>query len=342
MNELDERCQKILWAIIQTHISSNCPIGSRTVMKNFSMSISSATIRNAMADLEELGYVTQPYTSAGRIPTEKGYRLYVDSLLRECTSINKRLLQQIICKLRSIEKDINKLIKETSKTLSVFSNYIGIATHPKSENMVLKRIEFLRHTNNKILSVLISEDGIVKNKIIVLEEDIFTQRQLDKINRYLNNKLRGLTVREIKDRILFQMAQEKRLCDRLIDKALVLCKKAIEMETENYGEIFGVFNVPDFATMEQIKEIFRAIEEKHLMVKLLDKIVISEGVQVFIGSENFLLEMKDLSVVLSTYNDGQRPLGAIGIIGPTRMNYLKVIPFVNHTAKALTQILSEG
>lgn len=342
MNELDERCQKILWAIIQTHISNNCPIGSRTVMKNFSMSISSATIRNAMADLEELGYVIQPHTSAGRIPTEKGYRLYVDSLLKECASINKQLLRQIIYKLRSIEKDINKLIKETSKTLSIFSNYVGIATHPKAESMILKRIEFLRHMDNRILSVLISEDGVVKNRVIVLEEDVLTQRQLDKINCYLNNKLRGLTIKEIKDRILFQMAQEKRLCDKLIDKALMLCKKAVETETENYGEIFGVFNVPDFATVEQIKEIFRAIEEKHLMVKLLDKITISEGVQVFIGSENFLLEMKDLSVVISTYNDGRRPLGAIGIIGPTRMNYLKVIPFVNHTAKALTQILSEG
>jgi len=342
MNELNERCQKILWAIIQSHISSNCPIGSRTVMKNFSMPISSATIRNAMADLEEMGYVTQPYTSAGRIPTEKGYRLYVDSLLKECTSINKQLLEQIIYKLRSIERDINKLIKEASKTLSAFSNYIGIATHPRAEGMILKHIEFLKHMNNKILSVLISKDGIVKNRIIVLEKDEFTQRQLDRINCYLNNRLRGLTIKEIKENILSQMDQEKRLCDRLIDKALMLCKKAMEMETEDYGEIFGVFNVPDFAPMEQIKEIFRAIEEKHLIVKLLDKITASEGVQVFIGSENFLLEIKDLSVVLSTYNDGQRPLGAIGIIGPTRMNYHKVIPFVNHTAKALTQILSEG
>lgn len=347
MNELDERSKKILWAIIQSYISCEGPVGSRTVMKRYPIGLSSSTIRNTMADLEGLGYVAQPHTSAGRIPTEKGYRVYVNFLLEERTSsivnINKQLLQHLFNKLRDIEKDINKLIKETSRTLSIYSKYLGVATHPKPEGMVLRQIEFIKHRNNKILSILISEDGVVKNKVITLEDKTFTHQQLDTISRYLNSELKGLTLGEIKAKIVSQISREKIICDKLIANALALCKKAIELETENMfysGEISGTWNLPDFASMKQIKDIFKAIEEKHFIVKLLDKLSSSEGVQVFIGSENILSEMRELSVVASVYNDGHRALGTIGIIGPTRMDYEKVIPLVALTAKTLTQIFS--
>lgn len=345
MSGLDERGKKILWAIIQSYIASNGPIGSRTVTKKYSLSLSPATIRNTMADLEELGYITQPYTSAGRIPTEKGYRIYVNAILKKhALSINNRkLLQQLFNRLRIIEKDINKLIREASKTLSAFSCYLGVATQPKVEEITLKRIEFLKHERNKVFGVLISEEGIVKNKIIFLEEKAFTQKTLDKIAKYLNNELTGLTLREIKAKIISHISKEKTTCNRLIMNALMLCKKAIAWETENIfyiGEISGTCNLPDFTNMKQIKELFKAIEDKHLMVKLLDKMAGSEGVQVFIGSENIFSEMKELSMVGSTYNDGHRALGTIGVIGPTRMNYKKVIPIVDLTARTLTQILS--
>lgn len=345
MSGLDERGKKILWAIIQSYIAYNGPIGSRTVTRKYSLGLSSATIRNTMADLEELGYITQPYTSAGRIPTERGYRVYVNTILKKHTlSINKILLQQLYNRLRIIEKDINKLITEASKTLSTFSHYLGVATPPKAEEITLKRVEFIRHDRNKVLGVLISEEGIVKNKIILLEGESFTRKQLDKIAKYLNNELTGLTLREIKAKIISQISEEKIICNKLIISALTLCKKIIAWETENMfyiGEISGTCNLPDFATMKQIKELFKAIEDKHLMVKLLDKMADSEGVQVFIGSENILSEMRELSIVASTYNDGYHPLGSIGVIGPTRMNYELVIPIVDLTAKTLTQILSE-
>ncbi len=346
MTVLDERSLKILWAVTESYIASNGPVGSRTVTRKYSFALSPATIRNTMADLEELGYIIQPYTSAGRIPTERGYRLYVNSILKKyrlAKNKRKKLLKQLSDNLPSIEKDVHKLIRDVSKTLSDLSHYLGVATPPKEEDITLKRIEFIKHERKKVFGILISDEGIIKNKLIYMEE-LFTQKQLNKIARYLNNELTGLTLGEVRARIISQISREKTICNELIINALILCKKLIEWDTENIfhsGEISGAANLPDFANMTQIKELFRAIEDKHLMVKLLDKMTGSEGVQVLIGSESTISEMKELSMVGSTYNDGNRTLGTIGVIGPTRMNYEMVIPIVDLTAKTLTQILSE-
>lgn len=343
MNILDQRSKKILWAIIESYISHDGPVGSRTVTRKYSFGLSPATIRNTMADLEEMGYITQPYTSAGRIPTEKGYRLYVDSILkRNSLYENHKLLNRLFLKLRTIEKDINNLTKEASKTLSLFSHYVGLATPPKNEDITLRKIEFIQYNKNKINGILITEEGIVRNKIITIDEPL-NQKQLDKITNYLNGELSGLTIGEIKSKIIAHLNEEKKVCDTLILNALDFCRKVIEWEIDTtfyLGEISGTCNLPDFANMKQIKQLFKAIEDKHLMVQLLEKMSFCEGVQVFIGSENVISEIRELSMVASTYNDGRRTLGTIGIIGPTRMNYEKVIPIVSLTAKTLTQILS--
>lgn len=344
MTELDERSKKILCAVIKSYIDLNGPVGSRIVTKRFSFGLSPATIRNTMADLDDLGYLTQPYTSAGRVPTDKGYRLYVDTLLKEHSlSPNKTFLQYLSKRLRSIKKDINRLIEDASKTLSAFSHYLGVAIPPQTEEIILKQIEFIKHREDKVLCILISEEGTVKNKIIALDE-ILTQRGIDRITKYLNHELTGLTLKEIKTKIISQMAMEKTICDRLIANALRMCRKAITGVTEYTAYMDGVsgaYNLPDFATIAQIKKIFKALEDKHLIAKLLDKIANSEGIQVFIGSENILPEMKEFSMVVSTYNDSHIARGTIGVIGPTKMNYEHVIPIVDHTAKTLTQILSE-
>ncbi|HDH00331.1 MAG TPA: hypothetical protein ENG80_00785 [Nitrospirae bacterium] len=238
---------------------------------------------------------------------------------------------------------MSNLLKETSKTLSAFSHYLGIATSPKAEEITLKSIKFLKYDKHRVFSVLISEEGIVKDKIIFLKES-FSQKLLDKAANFLNSELAGLTLREAKLKILALISEEELTCNNLIHNALALCRQAIALETEDMlyaGEISGASNLPDFANMKQIKELFKAIEEKHLMVTLLDKMIDSEGVQVFIGSENSYSEMNELTMVGSTYNDGSRVLGTLGIIGPTRMNYEKIIPIVDLTAKTLTRILSK-
>ncbi len=341
MGELSERSKKILWAIIQSHIACNAPVGSFMVTKKFSLGLSSATIRNTMADLEELGYVTQPYTSAGRVPTERGYKLYVKTLLKEpALAIDKILFQKLSSKLRLIEKDINRLVKEAAKTLSSLSRYLAIVTSPRIDEMILKHIKFIKYGKKKALCILISEEGMIKNKVIDLKE-IHSQKQLDKIAEYLNKELNVLTLREAREKIISQLFKEKMSCDKLISSALLMCKD-ITAGADNISMdgLSGTCNLPDFTSMQQIKEILKAIEDKHLMIKSLHQVSGTQGVQVFIGMENILPAMKDLSMVISTYNDKKRACGAIGIIGPTRMNYKKLIPIVDHTAKTLTQILS--
>lgn len=343
MKKLDERRKKILWAIIQSHIDLNTPIGSKYITKHFAIGLSPATIRNTMAKLEELGFITQPHTSAGRIPTEKGYRFYVDALMEEHTlSINSDLTNKLSRQLIGTGSSNDMLIKEAAKTLSMFSHYLAIATPPKLDDAVLKRIKFIKHENRKILVVLMSDDGIVNNRIIELDK-VYSQRKLDMASQYLNSRFCGLSIKKVREKIAYQLYKEKTLYDELIENLLYLCKEIIPAEHEGFSlnSLSGASNLPDFATMKQIKEILRAIEDKHFMLKLLKQVSGSEGTRVIVGMENILPAMKELSLVISTYSDKQLASGAIGIIGPTRMNYRMLIPMVDETAKALTQILSK-
>ncbi len=342
MSNLDERRKKILWAVIQSHIDLNIPIGSILITRRFPIGLSPATIRNTMAKLEEFGYITQPHTSAGRVPTEKGYRYYVDTLLKDHSlSLNSALSDKLFERLSVIKKDDKILIKEVAQTLSSVSHYVAIATPPKIENIIFQRIKFIRYEKNKVLTILVFKEGISNNRIIELD-NIYTQKQLDNAANYLNNSFSGLTIKKVREKIAYRMYKERKVCNELIADTLTICKDMSILSSDNFSlnELSGTCNLPDFATMKQIKEILRAIEDKNFMLKLLNLISNSKGVKVFVGMENILPSMKELSMVVSTYRDKKYDCGAIGIIGPTRMNYRKMIPIVDHTAKALTQILS--
>lgn len=338
--KLSERNEQILLAIIQTHIVSNSPVGSLKVTKRFSFNLSPATIRNAMAELEEMGYVTQPHTSAGRIPTERGYRYYVDMLLKEYAS-NKNLLDNLYERLQSLEKDFHKMIIETSKALSLTTKYLSIVTPPRTEEIILKHVRFIRYDKTKTLCIFISEGGIIKNKVVTLKK-ICSQRQLERITNYLNNRFSGATLREIKNNILTQISREKIVCDRLITNALITFKDMINWENDDLlGGLTGTSNLPDFVDIKRIKDILKAIEDKQLMLKLIKQISTSEGLQVLVGLQDVAPSMKEMSLVASTYTDRLNAKGTIGIIGPTRMNYKRLIPIVEQTANTLTQVLTE-
>ena len=344
MNKLDERRKKILWAIIQSHIDLNVPVGSILITRRFSFGLSSATIRNTMAKLEQLGYIIQPHTSAGRVPTEKGYRFYVNSLLEEYSrSTDAALSDELSRKFRVVKNDNLLLIKEAAKTLSSFSQYLAIATPPKIDDIIFQRIKFIKYENKKVLTIIISDEQVVKNKTIELDK-IHTQKQLDSASDYINNRFSGLTIKRVKEKIAYQLYKEKLVRDELITNLLFLCKDIVTPEAGSFtsGELAGTSNLPDFVTMKQIKGILKAIEDKNFMLKLLTQISESQGPQVVVGMGNILPVMKELSMVVSTYNDKKYFSGAIGIIGPTRMNYQRVIPVVDDTAKALTRILSEA
>lgn len=341
MNNLDKRHKEILRAIIQGHIDLNIPIGSILLTQRFPIDLSPATIRNTMAKLEEAGYIRQPHRSAGRIPTEKGYRFYVDSLLEKRSfTITPALSDELSSRLRTIAMDNRKLIREAALTLSSFSHYLAIATPTGMENIAFQRIKFIKYDNRKILTVLISEDGMVKNKIIELDK-VYSQKELDMAADKLNNKFSGLSIKKVKEKLAYQLHWERTFYDELINDLMILCGDIIVSQTESFSEgLTGTSNLPDFASIKQIKEVLRAIEDKQFMLKLLTHIS-GTKTRVMVGMKDILPAMKDFSMVVSPYNDRNIICGVIGIIGPTRMNYRKLIPVVDHTAKELTQILSK-
>jgi heat-inducible transcriptional repressor len=339
----EDRIHKILWAVVESYISSPDPVGSRFVTKKYEFNLSAATIRNAMADLEELGFLQQPHTSAGRIPTDKGYRFYVDCLSRRESEADVHLTNEVIRRLKNIRNDINSLLEEASKMLSTFSHYLGVALSPKPEKTTFRGINLFTYKEGRVVAVLLTDEGMVKNKIIRLDTGDLTQRDLNRISDFLNSEFAGQTLDDITDRIIKEMYREKILCDTLIARAIRICEEAFSFD---YGTVFisglsEVLGLPDFSDLQRIKEISKAIEDKHRIVKLLDMLSRSEGVQVVIGSENPASEMKKLSFVLSTYKEGDRPIGTIGVIGPTRMDYLKAITVVDTTARFITRVLSE-
>ena len=338
----DERIYRVLWAVVESYITNPDPVGSRFVTKKYAFNLSPATIRNIMADLEDMGFLSQPHTSAGRVPTDKAYRFYVDYLAQKEGTADVTLMDEIIRKLENIRTDVNALLKETSRTLSTFSHYLGVALPPNPNNTTLKGINLFKYKERQVMVVLMTDEGIVKNKIIQLDPDL-TQHDLNRISEYLNSEFTGLTLDEIRSNVLREMHRDKAVCDTLISRAIRICREALSFES---GDIFisglhEVLGLPDFSDIQRIREISKAIEDKHLIIKLLDMLPRSEGVRVLIGSENAASEMSRLSVVVSSYGEGDKPMGTLGIIGPTRMDYMKVITIVDTTAKFITRILSE-
>jgi len=338
---LDDRSRQVLFAVIQCHINSPGPVGSRVVTKKYSFGLSPATIRNIMSDLEEMGYLLQPHTSAGRVPTETGYRYYVDSLRASEQQIGAELISEMNQKLDRLRKDINTVLDEASRMLSSLSHYIGITISPGTGGAVLNRIELIKFRSDQLAVILFTEEGMLRNKVISIDSDI-SQSDLNRMADYLNSRFSGLAVDEIKKRVSHEIRQERIMCDRLIAEAMNICNYIFSASQGNIyiSGISEMLALPDFCDVDRIKELLKAIEDKHIIVKLLDNIADSEGTQIFIGSENPLDEMKKFSLVASTYREGGRPIGAVGIIGPTRMNYAQAISIVDLTANFITEVLS--
>ena len=339
---IDERSKQVLCAVIQCYINEPGPVGSRVVTKKYSFGLSPATIRNIMSDLEEMGFLRQPHTSAGRVPTDSGYRFYVDILTAEKRHSNKDLASELYKKLEPMKKDINSFLDDASRMLSSLSHYIGITMSPNANLTTLTKIELIKYRSDQLAVILFADEGIIKNKIISVDPDI-SQRDMNRIAEYINSEFAGYTIDEIRISVLKEMTKDRVLCDRLISEALKICKDVFSISTGNIyiSGLSEVLDLPDFCDINRIRELLKTIEDKHIIVKLLDKISDSEGTRVFIGSENALDEMKKFSLIVSTYREGNRPMGVIGIIGPTRMNYLKAISIVDMTANYFTNLLSK-
>jgi heat-inducible transcriptional repressor len=337
---LSERMKRVLETIIEDYILTAEPVGSRKISKQSNLNLSPATIRNIMSDLEELGLLSQPYTSAGRVPTERGLRFYVDAII-DVHDLSDQEQREMRSKYVGHLAEGPDLFRETSRILSLSSHYLGIVWTPRMSSVTLQHIEFVKLRRHLVLAILVSTAGLVHNRIIEVEED-FSQSELDHLSDYLNSFLAGLTLYQVRERLLEQMKVAKKAYDHLLEQALQLGEKAFSSIDDSDVFIEGTTNIlnePEFGSVSRMTDLFRTFEEKATMVKLLEKFMAPKGVQIAIGSESQVQEMETCSVVTSTYGCGGDVLGVLGVIGPRRMNYSRVIPLVGYTAKLLTEIL---
>jgi len=336
-----ERDRKVLQAIIRDYIQTAQPVGSRIISKKYQMGLSPATIRNVMADLEEMGFLLQPHTSAGRVPTDRAYRFYVDTILnlRRLTPEERAQIETSL--IPEEVQDVNEIMKRASHLLSLLSRQTGVVLAPRFGSKIFKHIEFITMREKRILVIIVSQTGEVQNKIIEADEEI-SQDELDRYSKYLTEIMGGLSLAEAKNRIMEELKNEKVLFDKLMFRALQLSQKALEDEGEGNLYIDGKTNImqsPEFADMEKIRSLLQTFEEKTKIVKLLDKALSVQGIQIFIGAENELNEMVNCSVVTAPYSRENYTLGTLGVIGPTRMDYSSIIPIVDYTARILGRIL---
>jgi heat-inducible transcriptional repressor len=336
---LSPRGKQILEAIIEDYIATAEPVGSRTVTRRHPFSLSPATVRNVMADLEDLGFLTSPHTSAGRIPTDKAYRFYVNSLLAVKT-IGRDEQEEIVRCCSLAGRDIGEVLKETSRLLSATSHYMGIVMAPRFDANVFRQMEFVKLGSRRILAIMVSQNGTVQNRIIEAAEEV-SGNDLLRMSNYLNDLLKGLTIAQVRSRLLEELQSEKARYDSLMARALALSAQTLNEES---AEVFieGQVNIleqPEFSDVAKMKDIFRTFEKKNAMLELLDRAMAAEGVQIFIGAESHLSGMPGMSLITSTYMTGKNTLGVLGVIGPTRMGYAKVIPIVDYTAKLVSRLL---
>lgn len=337
---LPDRMKEVFRMVVEDYILTAEPVGSRTISKKSGLHLSPATIRNIMADLEEIGLLFQPHTSAGRVPTEKGLRFYVDSIL-DVHELSDQEQEEIRSKCLNSRIEGTDLFRETCKILSSSTHYLGVVWAPKMGMIVLQHIEFVKLRRHLVLAILVGTNGLVHNRVIEVEDE-FSQSELDHLSDYLNSFLTGLTLYQVKERLLDQMKVVKTAYDHLFEQAFKLGEKAFSMIDETDVFIEGRSNIlrePEFGDGKRMMNLFRTFEEKATMVKLLDKFMEPKGVQIVIGSESQIQEIEPCSLVTATYGCGGEVWGAVGVIGPRRMNYSKVIPLVDYSAKLLSEIL---
>lgn len=305
-----------------------------------------------MSELEEAGLLEQPHTSAGRIPTDKGYRYYVDNLLGVLSLSNEDLRfinrQLGLNELENLEKP-ERLMEKTSQILSALSQNVGIVVTPSLAHDRLQHIEFVNLSDKRILVVLVSAPDIVHNRIIRLEE-IISQDELDRTSRYLNTEFAGKSLSMIRSEILTRMHEEKALFDRMLQTAMILCSQSIESDRDNLGEVYidGTSNIlskPDFANFERLRELLRTIEEKSRLMQILNECVDRENsgdsnVQIVIGSENSNSSLQKCTLITAPYHvGGGNPVGTLTVLGPTRLEYARTIAIVSYIAKMLEKIM---
>jgi heat-inducible transcriptional repressor len=338
--QMDERKRKILRAIVLDYIATAEPIGSRTIARKFDLGVSPATIRNEMADLEDLGFIEQPYTSAGRIPSDAGYRYFVDCLMdpQALSEEDKETIERESTK-RILE--IQEVISHTSKLLSELTNLTSIVLGPHKGKSTFGKMHFLPYQPGQVIMVIVKENGVVENHIIEVGENL-TAEELQHVAGVFNQKMRGYSLGQVKRSLLHEIYGELSRQRHLIDNALDMLRTILDDDEGDeriyLGGTLNLLNQPEFKDLAKVKTLFGVFEENASLRKLLHPY--HEGLNVTIGGENMIKEFQDCSLISATYKVNGITIGAVGVLGPTRMEYAKVIAIVDCMTRSLTGVLT--
>ena len=340
---LNERAQSLLRVLVESYIRDGQPVGSRALSRESGLNLSSATIRNVMADLEEFGFVSSPHTSAGRIPTDKGYRFFVDTLL-QLRPLDEVATAEIRRQLDSSHDSSKALVEAASQLLSSVTQLAGVVTLPSTEQASITHVEFVGLSENRVLAVLVLNDREVQNRIIQLERH-YSADELKRASNYLNEQFRGRSVREVRQELLRQLSEARAHMNQIMLDAIAVAQQVFESGSEDKLEYVikgetNLMGVAELTNVEKLRRLFEAFNEKRDFLHLLDHSLKAEGVQIFIGHESGYRILDDCSVVTAPYAQGDAVVGVLGVIGPTRMAYERVIPIVDMTAKLLGAALN--
>jgi heat-inducible transcriptional repressor len=344
MTALDARSRAILKEIIRVHVDTGRPVSSRTLFKCDRFALSPASIRNIMADLTDGGYLAQPHTSAGRVPTDRAYRIYIDELMRQ-RRVADDVREQVDSDLDLAGADVSRLFTAASKLLSQLSGEVGFVVAPDALHTVIRSLRFLAVAPGKILVVQVNEPDVVLSR--VLETDVtYSAGELDALSERLTREYGGLTLHEVRRRLLAAMAREKAEADRILGRAAALARRALEKKEGEEGEdrLFydgtsRLMEKPEFADVFSLKKIFHAFDQKARVLDLVSRYLDSRGTSVVLGSEDDHAEDPRLSAVMTSYGTGETLTGMLGVLGPARREYTRVIPVVELLGRAVSERL---
>lgn len=343
---LNERAQRLLKALVEHYICDGEPVGSRTLSRDSGLELSPASVRNVMADLEDLGFIASPHTSAGRVPTVKGYRFFVDTLLTV-----KPLAQQEVrlmhAQLKGQDHNPQALLAAASSMLSAITRMTGVVTLPRREHIAWRHIEFLPLSDHRVLAILVVNEGEVQNRILRLDHD-YEAAMLQQISNYLNTHFAGKDIHAVRAEVLNDLQRTRESINDLMLAAITLAERVVDDSDRDQGHAYvmaGETNLMEWTELsdvEKLRRLFEAFNQRREILRLLDKCIAAEGVQIFIGEESGYQVLDECSVVTAPYKVGDEVVGVLGVIGPTRMAYERVIPLVDLTAHLLGAALNPG
>ena len=342
-DDLDTRAREVLREIIMQHVATGEAISSRSLAKCGRFQLSPASLRNVMADLEDLGYLQHPHTSAGRVPTDRGYRFFIDNLMRSRTLSQRE--REMIDDQVSHANEIDEVLHLASRVLSRLSDQVGVIFMPTLLQFTIRSMDFVAVADSKIMCIIVGQNGVVVNKIIEARQP-FTRDELQKISRYITIEFSGMTLDTIRRRLIRMTEEERAQHDAMMQKTISLGIEAVNdlspLEQELYVEgAASILTKPEFSDAVSLRKTFLALQEKEKLVEILNTCLSEEGLQILIGSESNFTQVYNFSIVARRYGTQAAPLGMVGIIGPMRMEYARMAPLVDYLGRALTRKIEE-